>query len=147
MAYMGILVLYTINHILSTQGGLYKGLHMQLRSHNATRKLVGQTNLKDASSAKAHAGKHNEEVEPAVVLSGFTTLLRRWTWGVVPLKWIEYGLHGDLSTIYHKPYSIHSGGTIHSSSHATAQSQCYEKAGRSDELERCIVGQGPRREA
>ena len=42
---------------------------MQLRSHNATRKLVGQTNLKDASSSKAHAGNHKEEeVEPALAL-------------------------------------------------------------------------------
>ena len=78
--------LSNINHILSFQRGLYKGLHMQLRSHNATRKLVGQTNLKDASSAKAHAGKHDEEVEPAVDLYRFTTLLRRWAWGIVPLS-------------------------------------------------------------
>ena len=31
----------------------------------------------------------------------------------VSLKWIEYGVYGDLSRIYAKPYSIYLRGTIY----------------------------------
>ena len=31
---------------------------------------------------------------------------------IVPLKWIEYGVYGDLIIIYPKPYSIYLRGTI-----------------------------------
>ena len=31
---------------------------------------------------------------------------------IVPLKWIECGVYGDLSTIYPKPYSIYLRWTI-----------------------------------
>ena len=32
--------------------------------------------------------------------------------GIVPFKYIEYGVYGDLSIIYPKPYSIYPRGTI-----------------------------------
>ena len=31
---------------------------------------------------------------------------------IVPLKWMEYGIYGDLIIIYPKPYSIYLRGTI-----------------------------------
>ena len=31
---------------------------------------------------------------------------------IVPLKWIEYGVYGDLVIMYPKPYSIYLRGTI-----------------------------------
>ena len=31
---------------------------------------------------------------------------------IVPLKLIEYGVYGDLTTIYPKPYSIYLNGTM-----------------------------------
>ena len=31
---------------------------------------------------------------------------------IVPLKWIEYGLYGDLIIICPKPYSVYLTGTI-----------------------------------
>ena len=33
-------------------------------------------------------------------------------WGIVPLKYIEYGVYGDLVIIYPKPYSIDLPGNI-----------------------------------
>ena len=31
---------------------------------------------------------------------------------IVPLKWIEYGVYGDLFIIYTKPYSIYFNGAM-----------------------------------
>ena len=39
---------------------------------------------------------------------------------IVPLKWIEYGLYGDLIIRYPEPYSIYLRGTIA----AKQESQC-----------------------
>ena len=37
-------------------------------------------------------------------------------WCIVALKYIEYGVYGDLMIIYPKPYSIYSRGTIEEAS-------------------------------
>ena len=33
-------------------------------------------------------------------------------WDIVPLKWINYAVYGDLNIIYPKPYSIYLTGAI-----------------------------------
>ena len=35
-----------------------------------------------------------------------------WAMDIVPLKLIEYGIYGDLSRTYPKPYSIYLRGSI-----------------------------------
>ena len=39
---------------------------------------------------------------------------------IVPLKYIEYGLYGDLIIVYPKPYSIYLSGTKNKSSSSFA---------------------------
>ena len=42
----------------------------------------------------------------------FSEVLMRGSKFIVSLKWIEYGVYGDLSIIYQKPYSIYLRGAI-----------------------------------
>ena len=47
------------------------------------------------------------------VTKGDTSSLDNGSFRVL-LKWIEYGVHGDLIIIYPKPYSVYLRGTIRS---------------------------------
>ena len=48
-----------------------------------------------------------------VVCANTSWWLRRLTLleDIAPLRWIEYGVSGNLIIIYPKPYSMHSRGT------------------------------------